>query len=174
MRRNAWCSRARQSSILRYSRTSPAGRHRHRWRATRHVSCVPTAPHRRARPSSASSKPRKHTGSHPTAPRHTSSSSAEQTERIVTKTGMAPEAARRTVERQCDGVLLPLSCCRSMTRIMRWLHRRRRPGRPGSLRRRHARRSAGRRRIRRVQGEGHAATGRDAVDPFIRTWSHGL
>ena len=31
----------------------------------------------------------------------------EQAERIVAKTGMAPDAARRTVERQCAGVLLP-------------------------------------------------------------------
>ena len=31
----------------------------------------------------------------------------EQAERIVTKTGCTPEAARRTVERQCSGVLLP-------------------------------------------------------------------
>jgi hypothetical protein len=31
----------------------------------------------------------------------------EQAERLVTKTGCTPEAARRTVERQCGGVLLP-------------------------------------------------------------------
>jgi hypothetical protein len=31
----------------------------------------------------------------------------EQAERIVAKTGCAPETARRTVERQCGGVLLP-------------------------------------------------------------------
>ena len=39
-----------------------------------------------------------------------------QAKRIVKRTGMSMRAARRIVVRQCEGVLLPPSCCRSTTR----------------------------------------------------------
>ena len=39
----------------------------------------------------------------------------EQAARIATRTGCTVQAARQTVERQCDGVLHPMSCCRSTT-----------------------------------------------------------
>ena len=81
--------------------------HRDRRCGAGHAGRVPAAPDRRAGRSCASCAAKEANRLAPDRAKAHKKFVTEQAERIVTKTGCTPEAARRTVERQCDGVLLP-------------------------------------------------------------------
>jgi len=97
-----------------------------------------------------------------------------QSRRLVDKTGMEIGRARRIVERQCSGVLLPDFILpfddaelngSTVADVM---------ADPGRFRKRNPRRSARRRRVRPVQGAHHAPRGWDAVDTQLRPRADSL
>jgi hypothetical protein len=92
-----------------------------------------------------------------------------QAKRIIERTSMPMRAATRIVVRQCEGILLSSVELSFDDEEFGRQYRRRYFERSRSLRGRNARRSAGRGRIRALQGESHAPAGWHAVDTQLRS-----
>ena len=102
-----WYSREARSSSRRSSRTKPAARQSPP--TARHWTPCPPAHHCASSSRSlwTNCGPRKCTGSAMRARRPARRSWQNRTQRIAQRTGITIDAARRTVDRQCDGILLP-------------------------------------------------------------------